>query len=968
MKRIQSIRMVCCLILVIFSLQSLLPSTMTAEPFSVSEKKDTLWKQTKPMNIKKARKLIGETVTVSGIVTADQSAIGNGKLSTYIQDKTAGLNIYFAQPKNFPELKAGMKVTVTGKITTYKGLVEIVPDQDRLKIDAVNQPLPSPKKVSIKQLEADQASKYEGRLVKVKGYVEQAPDQPAGGGYNVVIIDKKYHSTVLRVMVDTGAIDQVKTGKWYEFTGVLSRYDTLQVLPRHKTDVKLLKHQPKPPKIKKEYEATVDRVVDGDTIHLKKPVLGTTKVRFVNMDTPETYHKPKNELDQNQLRFGQKATDYLKTLLSSGDRVTLKIGPEAKDGYGRLLAQVKTKKGLNTNLELVKKGYAPTYFIWPVGDEKEYLMFQQAVKDAKEKGLGIWNEEDPLLEQPFEFRAREQKKGLTRYVGDSSAKTYVSSDSWNEIDVDKRIFFASKEEAEQAGYQASESSSEVPLTILSMNDLHGKIDQQYELDVKGDGSKGTYGRMDYVAAYIKQKQAAQKNTLTVHAGDMIGGSSPISSLLQDEPTVELMENIGFDVGTVGNHEFDEGVDELLRILKGGDHPKGTKGYDGQNFPLVCANCEYKDTGKPLLPAYEIMDVEGIPVAFIGVVTTSAAGMVMPEGIKDIQFTDEVQAVNEATKELKQKGIKAIAVLAHMTASQNGDTITGESARLAKEGDDEIDVIFAGHNHEVVNGEVNGKLIVQAFEYGKAIGEVNVTLDRKTKDIVKKSANIQYVDQAGIEKDQEAADILAHYGKEVEPIISEVVGEAGVKMEGGYSNDGDTPLGNLIADGMRYSTKSDFAMMNGGGIRQNLEKGPITWGDLFNIQPFGNVLVKLDIKGKDLVDIIEAQISPQFGPDYSISGFSYSYDPLTYKVVDLKLSDGSSVDFDKTYTLTVNNFMATATGSKYAPIGRLGKNPETGPEDLEATVAFVKSFEGASIVYQKEGRIQQVKQEEKAAAS
>lgn len=104
-------------------------------------------------------------------------------------------------------------------------------------------------------------------------------------------------------------------------------------------------------------------------------------------------------------------------------------------------------------------------------------------------------------------------------------------------------------------------------------------------------------------------------------------------------------------------------------------------------------------------------------------------------------------------------------------------------------------------------------------------------------------------RAGIEKDQEAADILAHYGKEVEPIISEVVGEGGVKMEGGYSNDGDTPLGNLIADGMRYSMKSDFAMMNGGGIRQNLEKGPITWGDLFNIQPFGNVLVKSTSRGK-----------------------------------------------------------------------------------------------------------------------
>ncbi|CAM5267647.1 hypothetical protein BSAF29S_07108 [Bacillus safensis subsp. safensis] len=136
---------------------------------------------------------------------------------------------------------------------------------------------------------------------------------------DVVIIDKKYHSTILRVMVDTSAIDEVKTGKWYEFTGVLSRYDTLQVLPRHKGDISLLKRQPMR-KIKKEYEATVDRVVDGDTIHLEA-VLGTTKVRFVNMDTPETYHKPKNELDQNQLRFGQKAADYLNTSLSSGEQL-----------------------------------------------------------------------------------------------------------------------------------------------------------------------------------------------------------------------------------------------------------------------------------------------------------------------------------------------------------------------------------------------------------------------------------------------------------------------------------------------------------------------------------------------------------------------------------------------------------------------------------------------------------------------
>ncbi|MCY9075702.1 5'-nucleotidase C-terminal domain-containing protein, partial [Bacillus inaquosorum] len=283
------------------------------------------------------------------------------------------------------------------------------------------------------------------------------------------------------------------------------------------------------------------------------------------------------------------------------------------------------------------------------------------------------------------------------------------------------------------------------------------------------------------------------------------------------------------------------------------------------------------------------------------------------------------------------------------------SITGESADLANKTDSEIDVIFAAHNHKVVNGEVNGKLIVQAFEYGKAMGVVDVEIDKTTKDIVKKSAEIEYVDQSKIEPDASASAILKKYQTLAEPIISEVVGEAAVDMEGGYSNDGDTPLGNLIADGMRASMKTDFALMNGGGIREALKKGPITWGDLYNIQPFGNVLTKLEIKGKDLREIINAQISPVFGPDYSISGFTYTWDKETGKAVEMKMADGTEIQPDATYTLTVNNFMATATGTKYQPIGLLGKNPVTGPEDLEATVEYVKSFD-EPIAYTKEGRI------------
>lgn len=141
-------------------------------------------------------------------------------------------------------------------------------------------------------------------------------------------------------------------------------------------------------------------------------------------------------------------------------------------------------------------------------------------------------------------------------------------------------------------------------------------------------------------------------------------------------------------------------------------------------------------------------------------------------------------MNKAAEELKKKGVKAIAVLAHMSAEQNSNAITGESADLANKTDSEIDVIFAAHNHQVVNGEVNGKLIVQAFEYGKAIGVVDVEIDKTTKDIVKKSAEIVYVDQSKIEPDVSASAILKKYETIAEPIISEVVGEAAVDMEGG----------------------------------------------------------------------------------------------------------------------------------------------------------------------------------------
>jgi 2',3'-cyclic-nucleotide 2'-phosphodiesterase (5'-nucleotidase family) len=491
----------------------------------------------------------------------------------------------------------------------------------------------------------------------------------------------------------------------------------------------------------------------------------------------------------------------------------------------------------------------------------------------------------------------------------------------------------------------------VSVKLLSVNDLHGKV------DVTATINNVNYGRADYLATYLKARKATNpNNTLIIHSGDMIGGSSPVSALLQDEPTVEIMEAIGFDVGTVGNHEFDEGTQELHRMVYGGDHPNGTKGYNGMNFPVVAANVEYKDTGKLVFDPYAIKEVAGVKIGFIGVATVETPNMVMASGIQDIRFTDEAAAVNKYTEELKAQGIEAIVVLAHVPGNQSGETATGQIATLANKTDDEVDVIIAAHNHVKLNAIVDNKLIVQAWEYGKAFGDIDLKIDPATGDIVEKHAEIVDVIQEGVTPDPEVSSILAKYHEMVGPILNDVVGLAAVPMNGGYPIKGiigDNALGNLIADGMNHEMKSDFALMNGGGIRDILEKGEITWENLFNIQPFNNTLITVTIPGSALEPILNAQIS-SYGPDVSIGGFSYTWDSATRKVVNIYLPDGTPIDKNGTYTLTVNNYMYEHATDKYK-IRQYGKDPIQGPEDLQATVNFVKSFNGP-IHYVAEGRI------------
>ncbi|TXK83607.1 5'-nucleotidase C-terminal domain-containing protein [Paenibacillus sp. N3.4] len=504
----------------------------------------------------------------------------------------------------------------------------------------------------------------------------------------------------------------------------------------------------------------------------------------------------------------------------------------------------------------------------------------------------------------------------------------------------------------------------VKVKLLSFNDLHGQIDQSFSfktVDVNGDGRyilNGVYGEMDYMAAYMKKRAAANPNTLLVHAGDAVGGSPLVSSMNKEEPTVMLMNSMGFDVGTVGNHEFDKGTTEMLRLINGGDaSSKAIPDYMGMGFPLIAANVVDKTTGNPILPPYAIKSVGGVKIGFIGVVIQSAAGMILPSGIESIRFTDEAAAINKYVAELKKQGIRSIVVLAHMDATQDASgAVTGPAADLANKVDPEVDVILAGHNHKIVNGTVNGKLIFQGYEYGKAIGDIDLVIDPVTGDVIEKSAEVVLVDQAKIDPDPRIKAQLNRFNDTVVGLKTAKVGVAGIDMVGGYTVTSDNALGNLIADSMRVSMSTDFALMNGGGIRQNLSAGDITMGQLFTILPFNNFVVKLDITGEDLVAIINGQLSPNYAADFSISGFKYTWDVGSQSVTRITLPDGKPIDPKENYTIAVNNFMASSTGKSYLEIGKRGKNPFVGPVDSTALIDYVKSFNNEPISYVSEGRV------------
>ncbi|MER5319203.1 bifunctional metallophosphatase/5'-nucleotidase [Streptosporangium roseum] len=520
----------------------------------------------------------------------------------------------------------------------------------------------------------------------------------------------------------------------------------------------------------------------------------------------------------------------------------------------------------------------------------------------------------------------------------------------------------------------NKSATTVPVRLLSLNDFHGNLEPPTGSSgrmVDENGATVEAGGAAYAATHLKQ--LSDKNTLKVAQGDLIGATPLISAAYHDEPSVEFLGKIGVTASAVGNHEFDEGYAELRRIMRGGCHPvdgcSPAGEWKGAAYTYLGANVIFKrpdasaerealaalggqntdslrgllrDYGIPALPPVTVRWMNGVPIGFIGLVTGSTPNIVTSEGIKDLEFIDEVKAANVASKLLKLVGVKAQVVLVHegdqVTAGQSPDACSaqpGAGNRIATQVDAEIDMILSGHSHQaylctVSDPEGGTRLYSQGGSFGRVITKVDFQVDARTRDVVRSSvvADNQVVTRT-VTPDPEISAFVQTWKDRVAPVANKPIGRITADITNTASPSGESSLGNLIADGQLAATKSggnaQVALMNPGGVRASLTyagspagegDGVVTYGEAFTVQPFNNLMQVVTLTGAQLKTLLEQQFTggPNAQPFTKIlqpsSNLTYTYSTGAAwgsKVSNLKI-DGLDVTDGQSIRVAANNFL------------------------------------------------------------
>ena len=447
----------------------------------------------------------------------------------------------------------------------------------------------------------------------------------------------------------------------------------------------------------------------------------------------------------------------------------------------------------------------------------------------------------------------------------------------------------------------------VKLQILALNDFHGQLERL-------DGAKTSSGRIatpngnvnaggaEYLSTHLTElrRQAAAENrhSVTVAAGDLIGATPLLSAAFHDEPTIEAMNEMGLQITSVGNHEFDEGWKELVRMQDGGciaDGPTGANNqnscpdheFQGADFEYLSANVFHEDTGKTVFPSVKIEKYDGVPVGFIGMTLENTPNIVTKSGVQGLRFTDEVETANKVAGQLQKSGVKSIVVLVHEggfpsdpTAYNSCPGISGPIVDINQGLSSKIDAVITGHTHQAYNCSLpdpdgNPRLVTSGSSLGRLVTDIDLTINGRSGDVVRSSetADNQIVTNGPeVAKDSAITSLIARYKELVAPIESKVIGQlAGGTTLVSRTNDdsGESPLGNLIADAQKADTSTvtagktpEIAFMNPGGIRADLQStnGSVSYGQAFSVQPFNNYDVSMDLTGSQILSLLDQQWS------------------------------------------------------------------------------------------------------------
>jgi 5'-nucleotidase len=515
-----------------------------------------------------------------------------------------------------------------------------------------------------------------------------------------------------------------------------------------------------------------------------------------------------------------------------------------------------------------------------------------------------------------------------------------------------------------------QSASPVDLRILAINDFHGYLRPPpggiriSDPDDKARKIVVPAGGAEHMATLVRQLREGHKNTIFVAAGDLIGASPFLSAMFHDEPTIESLSMMGLEVASVGNHEFDEGVDELRRMQNGGCHPvdkcQGPHPFPGAKFHYLAASTFEKATGKTVFPPYEIRQFEGIPVAFIGLTLKGTPNIISPASAAGLEFRDEAETVNALVPELKARGVEAIVVLIHEGGVPTGDYnecpgISGPIVDIVKKLDRAVDVVISGHTHQAYVCDIDGRLVTSGDKYGTLVTAIDLKLDPKTRDVISAKAENTIVRSQTLPKDASQTALIEAYDRLAAPIANRPAGSVTETLSRVPNQAGESELGDVIADAQLAATRSPekggavIAFTNPGGVRTDIarrEDGAVTYADLFSSQPFRNQLITLTLTGKQIKDTLEQQwLDPKRPRILQVSkGFGYAWDASKgdgERIIAERMTlNGAPIDPAATYRVTVNNFLSL--GGDGFTVLKEGQAPLTGPYDVDALQAYFQA--------------------------